>query len=106
MRRLTYFIASTIDGFIAAGSGEDPTGTGLFIDQGDHLDAVISEYPDIIPTHAREHFAHRVGWAGRPTTPRGGSASPARMPTCGNTWFPAVSPKPPTPPCRSSPKIR
>jgi dihydrofolate reductase len=55
MRTLTYLIASTIDGFIAAPGGEDPTGT-LFVDEGDHFDALVSDYPDIIPTHAREHF--------------------------------------------------
>lgn len=52
MRKLTYFVATTIDGFIAGPNGGDPT--GLFLGEGDHMDALFTEYPDIIPVHVRD----------------------------------------------------
>lgn len=49
MRNLTYFIATSLDGFIA-----DPTGGyGDFLFEGDHMTAVFEEYPDTVPSQAR-----------------------------------------------------
>ncbi|HEV7973855.1 dihydrofolate reductase family protein [Amycolatopsis sp.] len=56
MRKLIYFVASTLDGFIAAPDGQDPTGIGFFVDEGDHQTEVLTEFPDIIPAHARAHL--------------------------------------------------
>lgn len=52
MRKLTYFVAVTIDGFIGDPSGGDPT--ALFLGEGDHIQALFEEYPDIIPVHVRQ----------------------------------------------------
>lgn len=55
MRKLTYFVAATIDGFVAGPSGDDPTGEdGFFLMTGDHMDAIFADYPDIIPGHVRQ----------------------------------------------------
>lgn len=54
MRMLTYFVASTIDGRIAAPNGGDPSGPqGFFLDEGDHVDAIVRDYADILPGPAR-----------------------------------------------------
>jgi dihydrofolate reductase len=50
MRRLTYYIGCSLDGFIAGPDGE--TDSSGF--DGDLKDAILSEYPETIPTHARE----------------------------------------------------
>ena len=55
MRKLTYFVASTIDGYIAAPDGGDPSGPeGLFVHEGGHTDAIFTDYSDILPAPARE----------------------------------------------------
>ncbi len=46
MRELTYFVAVSLDGFIAA-----PDGTfDDFPQQGDHIDWIFREWPDTLPT--------------------------------------------------------
>ncbi|MGH8965526.1 MAG: dihydrofolate reductase family protein [Actinomycetes bacterium] len=55
MRKLTYFVASTIDGYIAAPDGGDPSGPdGFFVREGGHIDAIFTDYSDILPAPARE----------------------------------------------------
>lgn len=50
MRKLTYLVAMSLDGFIAA-----PDGTYAdFLFEGDHMTALFEEYPDALPTVARQ----------------------------------------------------
>jgi len=58
MRKLTYFVASTIDGFIATPERDDPTGhsAGFFLMEGDHFPGMFADYPDLLPTVAQEMF--------------------------------------------------
>jgi dihydrofolate reductase len=49
MRNLVYFVATSIDGFIAA-----PDGTfDAFPMEGDHITTLFAEYPDTLPAQAR-----------------------------------------------------
>jgi hypothetical protein len=48
--KLVYFIASTIDRFIADPSGADPSGPdGFFVTGQDYIDHLVQEYPETIP---------------------------------------------------------
>lgn len=49
MRKLTYYVASTLDGFIAA-----PDGSFDFFPMGDHYATLIAEYPETFPVQARQ----------------------------------------------------
>jgi dihydrofolate reductase len=49
MRALTYYVATTLDGFIADPAG----GFDFFPLGGEGMEALIDEYPETIPTHFR-----------------------------------------------------
>lgn len=55
MRKLVYLVASTLDGFIAETSRDDPSGT-VFELEGDHALALAEEYPEMLPAHVRAHL--------------------------------------------------
>lgn len=55
MRKLVYLVASTLDGFIARTSREDPS-ADVFEVEGDHLVALAQEYPEMLPGHVRAHL--------------------------------------------------
>lgn len=50
MRKLTYFVATTADGFIAGPEGQ----TELFPVTGDHIEAQAEQLPETLPRHVRE----------------------------------------------------
>lgn len=51
-RRLSYFVASSLDGFIAGPDGGDPSSWWPITD--DYLDFIRSEYPETLPGPARQ----------------------------------------------------
>jgi len=54
-RRLTYLIATSLDGFIAGPGGDDPTGPdGFWPVTDDYVQFLAEEYPETLPSVARE----------------------------------------------------
>lgn len=49
MRKLIYYVAVSVDGFIAGHDGR----TDLFLSEGDHMAWLIEHYPETIPGHVR-----------------------------------------------------
>lgn len=62
MRRLVYAIATTIDGFIAAPDGGDPTGPdGFWPIPEDYVGYLVAEYPELLPGPARAALSVTAG---------------------------------------------
>jgi dihydrofolate reductase len=57
MRKLTYFIACTVDGFI----GREDGSFDFFPMTGEHLPHIVVEYPETIPGHLREALGVQGG---------------------------------------------
>ncbi|MGW0984999.1 dihydrofolate reductase family protein [Streptomyces sp. NPDC002486] len=54
MRKLVYYIATTLDGFIAGPDGADPTGpAGFWPIPADYIEYLVAEYPETLPVQAR-----------------------------------------------------
>ncbi|WP_333619799.1 dihydrofolate reductase family protein [Dietzia sp.] len=52
MRELVYFVAVSVDGYIAGPDDE----FGDFVFDGDHMDAINAEFGETVPTHIAEQF--------------------------------------------------
>lgn len=52
MGRLTYFVASTVDGYIAGPEGQHD----FFPFEGDHMKALFEEFPETLPVHVRKQL--------------------------------------------------
>ena len=52
MRQLTYFIATSLDGFVSRADGA----LDDFSFEGEHVADLLADYPETIPTHLRSHI--------------------------------------------------
>lgn len=56
MRELVYYVAVSLDGFIAGPAGE----TDAFPAEGDHLPTLLGEFPETLPVHVADTLGIRV----------------------------------------------
>lgn len=54
MRKLVYYVASTLDGFIAGPDGGDPSDESYFAQHEDLIEFIVSELPETLPGPARQ----------------------------------------------------
>jgi dihydrofolate reductase len=54
VRRLVYYVAVTLDGFIAGPGGGDPSGESYLPLHQDLIEFIVAEYPETLPGQARE----------------------------------------------------
>lgn len=53
MRKLIYYVAATLDGFIAGPDGGDPSAQSFFPVTPDLIEFIVSEFPETLPAPAR-----------------------------------------------------
>jgi dihydrofolate reductase len=54
LRKLVYYVAVTLDGFIAGPNGGDPTGESYFPLHEDLIEFIATEFPETLPGPARQ----------------------------------------------------
>lgn len=57
MRELKYYVASTVDGFIAAEDGS----FDAFLAEGEHFADLLESFPETVPAHLRDALGVRAG---------------------------------------------